>query len=181
MPQVSVIIPLYNQGHFLHDSVKSLHEQTFQDWQGVIVNDGSTDDSLSVAEKIVGDDKRFVIVTRPNGGLSAARNTGLEHCNGEYVALLDSDDYFLPNHLFDMVAILKNHDLSPMVAGRVQETNETLQPIKNCRLKRDYLEDQLSEKLLSTSPLCRVAWNNPFAPCAQLWRASVIQRLKFDE
>ena len=182
MAKISVIIPLYNQGHFLKDSVKSLREQSFQDWEGIIVNDGSTDDSLHQAEECILGDRRFKIVDRSNGGLAAARNTGLRHAVGKYIALLDSDDYLLPHHLSHLMSVMESAPDAVVTVGRTQETNEQFIPIGKFRLKDNNLqEDRLSESLLRANPLGRIVWNNPSVTCSQLWRGDFLSQNHYDE
>ncbi|MBQ9021344.1 MAG: glycosyltransferase [Eggerthellaceae bacterium] len=99
MPRVSVVVPLYNTEAFVASCLQSLQNQLFDDFEVICVNDGSSDASLEVAQSAVQDDARFIFVNRENGGLSAARNTGLEYVHGEYVSFLDSDDCYAPETL----------------------------------------------------------------------------------
>ncbi len=96
-PLVSVIIPLYNVERYLHETIPSFMDQTYENIEFILVDDCSPDDSLATAESIVEGDERFRFVQRDaNGGLSAARNTGIEHANGEYITFWDSDDTVMP-------------------------------------------------------------------------------------
>lgn len=96
-PTFSVIIPSYNRSASLLRAIQSVLEQDFADFELLVVDDGSTDDSLAQLATVK--DPRLVVVEQANRGASAARNTGLEHASGVYVAFLDSDDVFLPAHL----------------------------------------------------------------------------------
>lgn len=89
----SVIIPVYNVESYLQACLDTVLNQTFEDWEAICVNDGSTDNSATLLEEYGYKDGRFKIVNQPNGGLSAARNTGLKAATGEYVLFLDSDDW----------------------------------------------------------------------------------------
>lgn len=93
MPKVSVIIPVYNVEQYLERCLDSVVNQTLKDIEIIIVNDGSTDSSLKICDKYALQDQRIKIITRKNGGLAAARNTGLEHATGEYIGFVDSDDW----------------------------------------------------------------------------------------
>lgn len=95
-PRVSVIVPLYNQGAFLGDCLGSLQAQTERDWEAVVVDDGSTDDSLSAAQSLAESDPRIRVFSKPNGGLASARNFGLNQARGRFIQFLDSDDVLLP-------------------------------------------------------------------------------------
>jgi glycosyltransferase involved in cell wall biosynthesis len=96
MPLVSVIIPCYNQGRFLADALDSVLAQTYSQWECVIVNDGSTDETRSVAQRYVRKDPRFRHVELEHRGVSAARNRGLRETSGRYIQFLDSDDVIAP-------------------------------------------------------------------------------------
>lgn len=89
---VSVIIPCYNQAQFLPEALQSVLEQTYENWECIIVNDGSPDNTHEVAQEWLAKDTRFTYIQKENGGLSSARNAGLEIANGKYIQFLDSDD-----------------------------------------------------------------------------------------
>ncbi len=92
---ISIIIPCYNQGHFLAETLQSVLNQTYPDWECLIVNDGSTDSTKEVAEKWCRKDPRFRYIEKPNGGRSSARNLGLDSAKGAFIQLLDADDLLL--------------------------------------------------------------------------------------
>lgn len=104
MPAVSVIIPCYNHGHYLPCAVNSVLAQTFTDWEAIIVDDGSTDDTRQVAAQFT--DPRVRYIYQENRGLSAARNTGIRAAQGEYLAFLDADDEWEPAFLAACVEAL---------------------------------------------------------------------------
>lgn len=91
---ISVIIPVYNVENFIKRSIESLTNQSFTNFEALVIDDGSTDNSINIAKEIAGNDKRFIFLTKENGGLSDARNYGIERANGKYLSFLDSDDYF---------------------------------------------------------------------------------------
>ncbi len=96
-PRVSIIVPTYNRAKLLGRAIDSVVRQTFTDWELVIVDDGSTDHTPAVVDSYRSRlSRRLVYLTRQRGGSSAARNTGIEHARGEFVAFLDSDDEYLP-------------------------------------------------------------------------------------
>lgn len=95
----SVIVPVYNAQRFLEDAIQSILSQTVPDMEIILVNDGSTDDSLSICEKFAQSDPRIKVVTTPNQGLSMARNTGLDICKGETITFVDADDAIHPRFL----------------------------------------------------------------------------------
>lgn len=93
MHQISVIVPIYNADKFLSKCIDSLIHQSYRDLQIILINDGSTDDSLSIAEAYAKGDSRIEVYSQANQGQSAARNKGLEYAKGEYVSFVDADDY----------------------------------------------------------------------------------------
>ena len=93
----SVVIPLYNKEHYIEKTVASVLRQTFRDYEIVIVNDGSTDRSLEVAQKFAGETIR--IIDQPNQGVAVARNTGIHNARGTYIAFLDADDEWGEHYL----------------------------------------------------------------------------------
>ena len=103
-PLISVIIPVYNVEPFLKKCVESVCHQTYKNLEIIIVNDGSTDQSGKICEELAQKDTRIKILHKNNGGLSSARNAGLNIASGEYVGFVDSDDYIA----YDMYEILLN-------------------------------------------------------------------------
>ena len=91
MAIVSIVIPLYNKGFIIHKTIKSVLEQTFTDFEIVIVNDGSTDSSFEIVSKF--SDKRILLVQQENKGAAAARNLGIEKATSKLIAFLDADDF----------------------------------------------------------------------------------------
>ncbi|WP_016991392.1 glycosyltransferase family 2 protein [Flavobacterium sp. ACAM 123] len=89
---VSIIVPCYNQAQFLDEALQSVLDQTYTDWECIIVNDGSPDHTEEVAKKWAAKDNRFNYYYKENGGLSSARNLGLEKAKGDFIQFLDSDD-----------------------------------------------------------------------------------------
>lgn len=91
-PKVSIIVPCYNQAEYLDECLQSVYDQTYKDWECIIVNDGSPDDTESAARRWISKDSRFHYLLKLNGGLSSARNTGIEMARGEWILPLDADD-----------------------------------------------------------------------------------------
>ncbi|MGV0829516.1 glycosyltransferase family 2 protein [Empedobacter brevis] len=98
---VSVVIPLYNKENSILDTIHSVLNQTYDDFELLIINDGSTDNSLSVVSNI--QDPRIKIIDKPNGGVSSARNVGILNSQNEYIAFLDGDDLWFETHLETLV------------------------------------------------------------------------------
>ncbi len=105
-PVVSVVTPAFNTARYLADAVHSVLAQTFTDLELVLVDDGSTDDTLHVAQRLATEDARVRVVAIPNGGPAGARNAALEAARGDFIALLDSDDVIFPHYLASQLAVL---------------------------------------------------------------------------
>jgi len=91
-PLVSIIVPCYNQAQYLDEALQSVLVQTYNNWECIIVNDGSPDNTEEVAKKWIKTDNRFKYLYQENGGVSSARNLGITHASGEYILPLDADD-----------------------------------------------------------------------------------------
>jgi glycosyltransferase involved in cell wall biosynthesis len=109
---ISIIIPCYNQGQYLNDALASVLEQEYTNWECLIVNDGSPDNTKEIAAEWVRRDSRFIYLEKINGGLSSARNHGLDNAKGDYIQFLDADDTIEPGKLqahIDELATVKEH------------------------------------------------------------------------
>ncbi len=104
MPKVSIIIPVYNAMKYLSETLETVVRQTFRDFELIIVNDGSSDGIEGWATQLT--DPRFKLISQENRGASAARNTGLAHAQGDYIAFLDADDLWEPTKLAKQIAVL---------------------------------------------------------------------------
>lgn len=109
MSYVSIILPVYNATRSLRKSVDSVHAQVFQDWELVLVDDGSTDGSSELCDKLATEDTRVRVIHKPNGGVSSARNAGIDAATGKYITFCDSDDYLEPDYLETLVQTAKSN------------------------------------------------------------------------
>jgi glycosyltransferase involved in cell wall biosynthesis len=100
MPSVSIVTPVYNAARWLPETLATVRAQTFSDWEHILVDDGSSDDSLAIVEEAAAADARVRLLRMPqNSGPSAARNQALDSARGRYIAFLDADDLWLPEKL----------------------------------------------------------------------------------
>ncbi|MDR2781035.1 MAG: glycosyltransferase [Holosporaceae bacterium] len=120
-PKVSVIIPIFNVGKFLERCIRSVVDQTLWDIEIICVNDGSTDNSLEILEKIAADDGRIVIVNQENKGQGSARNHGMDIARGEYIGFVDGDDWVELNYFEQLYNTAKKHDASMSCCGIVRK------------------------------------------------------------
>lgn len=102
--KISIIVPVYNGEKFLDKTITSLLNQPYEDIELILVNDGSTDDSLFICQKYADNDLRVHIVNKNNSGISGARNAGIQVARGEYISFIDQDDEIMPNIYTDLIA-----------------------------------------------------------------------------
>jgi teichuronic acid biosynthesis glycosyltransferase TuaG len=107
--ETSIITPVYNAEDFLEQTLQSILEQSYTNWESILINDNSTDKSLEIAQKFVQLDSRFKIINKAeSGGAAKARNAGIEDATGRFIAFLDSDDIWLPEKLAEQIAFMKS-------------------------------------------------------------------------
>src|ERR1700761_1168008 len=106
-PKITVLMPAYNAAKYIGEAIASVLEQTFGDFELVIVNDGSTDDTLAVINTF--NDSRIIIISQPNQGVASALNTGLQHSRAQYIARFDADDVCHPQRLEKQYRFLQNN------------------------------------------------------------------------
>lgn len=129
-PLVSVIVPCFNYARFVGDAIASILEQDYPNFELIVVDDGSTDDSLDIIDKAIKDCakaslvRNVEVVSQHNAGVSAALNYGLTRANGEFVATFDADDLMVPGRLSLQVAYLKDNPVVGCVGGRATRIDE---------------------------------------------------------
>ena len=162
MPALSVVVPIYNVEEYLEPCLDSLVAQTFDDLEVVMVNDGSTDGSAEIADAYARRDRRFKLVHRPNGGLSAARNTGIGHATGDYLAFVDSDDVVVPDAYERMVGSLEKTGSDFATGNVLRLTEGDTEPARWLRVV--FRETRLKTHITRFRPLLRdrIAWNKVF-------------------
>src|SRR4051794_34828743 len=141
--RISVVVPAYNYAQFLPVALDSIIAQTYADWECIIVDDGSTDDTAAVADAYVRRDPRFRYIHQANRGLAGARNTGVRNATGDAIQFLDADDRLLPPKLERHAAYLEAHPECDIVYGDVwffrSETPDVLTPSLHGKLTRSIL------------------------------------------
>ncbi|MEO1342193.1 MAG: glycosyltransferase [Cyanobacteria bacterium J06635_13] len=108
-PLISVVIPAYNAAELIGETIESVIRQSFPDWELIVVDDGSTDNTVSVVEDFCTKDSRIRLISQPNSGVSIARNSGAEKAKGELISFLDSDDMWLEDKLIVHVDYMQRH------------------------------------------------------------------------
>lgn len=147
---VSIIMPCYNAGKYIREAIDSVVNQTFQDWELIIVNDGSTDNSQQVVEDYFQtssctQQSQIRLINQPNSGACRARNNGIEHAKGEYIKFLDADDVLLPNALQDQVEQIAHLGPRQIPFGDYINVDENGNPISEYHFN--------NQQLLSDDPV----------------------------
>ncbi|PZO21740.1 MAG: glucosyl transferase [Leptolyngbya foveolarum] len=109
LPLVSVVTPAYNAAAFIAETLQSVQQQSYEHWEMVVVDDGSTDETAAIVGRYAAEDTRIRLISQPNGGVSKARNQGVNEAHGELIAFLDADDRWLPDKLTAHVEFMRSH------------------------------------------------------------------------
>lgn len=124
---ISVIIPVYNVAKYIRECLDSIIKQTYHNWEALLIDDGSPDRSGEICDEYASIDSRFRVIHKENGGVSSARNIGLQKASGEYILFLDSDDMLHPSCLATCYELSSSHKLDLLQFGLTSTfTNETL-------------------------------------------------------
>lgn len=115
--KISIIIPVYNTEKFLVRCFESVINQTYKNLEIIVVNDGSTDESLKICENYARKDSRIILLNQKNGGHSVARNNALKYVSGKYIGFVDSDDYIQLDMYEKMIALMKKYNLDAVMCG----------------------------------------------------------------
>ena len=127
---VSIIIPCYNQGKFLDEALQSVLNQTYKNWECIIVNDGSTDNSEVIAKSWIIKDARFTYFHKENGGVSSSRNLGIKKAKGGFIQFLDADDILAKDKITISMAAIQEHSVAVVCTNYAvfEESVAKLQP-----------------------------------------------------
>lgn len=163
MPKISVIIPVYNAEKYLSRCADSLLGQSFDDFEAIFVDDGSTDESLKILQDYAAGDKRIVIISQNNQGVSAARNAGINKARAPYISFVDADDYVHPEMFFCMLEVMER-ERADIVNCLISKTSAAavypLQSVKKDRLKvkvyKDPLKAFMEERRIQTGSYARL-------------------------
>ena len=157
MPKISIIVPVYNVEPYIKRCMESIISQTYTDFECILIDDGSTDNSSAICDEYAQKDGRFVAIHKQNGGVSSARNTGLDIAKGEYVIFTDPDDYIAEDTL--MVAMQQMQEGFDFVSWNYVTVNKSDEVLWN-RGYENKLYDISSEKLWLDTVTKEILTNN---------------------
>ncbi|MFG1906542.1 glycosyltransferase family 2 protein [Kribbella sp. NPDC048928] len=162
-PRLSVVVPFYNVGAYIGDCLDSIARQTFADFEAILVDDGSPDDSAVVAKEFCDTDARFRIVEQQNAGLGPARNTGVEHATGEYVTFVDSDD-LVTRHGFGLLINSLDRTGSDFAGGNARRFNNSYGVRQSWLHGQAFTADRPATHISETPQLVldRMVWNKVY-------------------
>lgn len=145
---ISVIIPVYNVKEYLERCVKSVINQSYKEMEIVLVNDGSTDGSAEICDSLKGVDSRIIVIHKKNGGLSDARNKGIDIAKGKYITFIDSDDYVTDDYIEYLYKMISENQAQISICGLLKTSNENeTRRIQNPIIEKLGKEQALKEML----------------------------------
>lgn len=180
---ISIVIPIYNAEKYLEECLNSIKNQTYKNFEVIMVNDGSKDDSETICMNFLRSDSRFRYLKKENAGVSSARNVGLDNVEGDYITFIDADDWVDENYLELLIATVKKNHSDIVISSYKQFNNIDVFYLRAYTIQEKYLlnfekmnrDDFLTlfPKLMSTN----VCFNNAVA---KLFRKELVNDLRFD-
>ena len=169
-PCISIIIPVYQVEEYLKTCIDSVLKQTFQDFEVILVDDGSPDQCGRICDEYAAKDQRIITIHKPNGGLSDARNAALDVVTGEYLTFVDSDDYIAENHLASLYYAIILYQADIAVSNITTVTTDK-------KLNEKFYRPEKEIKVLSGLEVFNTL-NRPNA-CGKLYKKSIFKNIRF--
>lgn len=184
--RLSIIMPVYNVEKYVAAAIKSVIAQTFTDWELIIVNDGTKDNSMSICEEFASNDERITIYSKQNGGLSSARNYGIDRAKGEFITFIDSDDELLDKNTYQLAikALDDYPDVSFVQFKTYKITSEGKMYIDFYSGKEELLLTQKKQYFESVETICDYLNKKRILSsgcCDKVFRCEIFSGLRFKE
>lgn len=175
-PLVSIIVPVYKVEPYLERCILSIISQSYQKLEIILVDDGSPDKCGEICEAFAQNDSRIRVYHKENGGLSDARNFGVERACGEYIAFIDSDDYIAPNYIEYLLSLLKKYNADIACCCMTETYEDTADYITNDEIP--------NERLMTGKEACRELLGDLYyrvlvTACGKLYRSDIVKRYTF--
>ncbi|NMD70862.1 glycosyltransferase [Bacillus sp. DNRA2] len=169
---ITVIVAAYNVENYIEKCLQSIISQTFENLQIIVVNDGSTDGTLTKINNIATSDRRFLVINKENGGLSSARNAGLDMASGDYIGFIDGDDYISPGMYENLIKQIVDYDcdISMCAVQKVYNSyveNDCLNESSAILSRQEALQALVDEEFVK-----HYAWN-------KLYKASLFEKIRY--
>lgn len=178
MCKVSIIIPAYNSSKTIERCIRSIFKQDFQDYEIIVVNDGSKDNTGEILDQLAQQDNRLKVIHKKNGGVSSARNTAFEHISGEYVQFMDADDLIPKGSTKALVKTMETYNVDMVIGDYYRVVEKTITLIKGISKDKVLSIQDYAEEIMNTPRdfYYGVLWN-------KLYKASIIKeyRLRMDD
>lgn len=175
-PLISIIIPVYNVEKYLKECVQSVLFQSYSNYEILLINDGSTDSSKNLCNELKVQDNRITVYHKTNGGVSSARNLGINKAHGDYIIFLDSDDYWIGNDCLERLVAIAEANKADIVRGEYQRVDENGKITIAIRDKK-----KIENKILSSYEMLRYGIAGEFFGVLFLYRKQVICELRYNE
>lgn len=174
MPKLSIIIPVYNVEKYIRECLDSVKKQTFKNFEVILINDGSQDNSGAICDEYAATDSRFKVFHKENGGVASARNLGLDNANGEWVTFVDPDDCLVSDKVYEEIFALDINDVDmvkfQLVKGEIlADTIVQENPMQKPMNERILREEQFKSEIYSYGNI----WN-------MIMRRNIIGDLRFE-
>lgn len=181
-PTISIIVPIFNAENHLEKTVDSILAQTFEDFELILINDGSNDQSLEICNTISKRDPRVQVISKKNSGVSSTRNKGLEVAKGSFISFVDSDDYLAPVFYENLIEALEENTDADFVMCGYTEVIDNKEGVVQTNMpeglsNRDFIVKNIIDNVVSKN----VTYGGIYAVWNKLYKRSFIGNLKFDE
>lgn len=174
-PILSIIVPIYNVAKYLPHCLNSIINQTFQDFELILIDDGSTDESGGICDEYACNNRKITVVHQQNQGLSGARNAGIRLAKGKYLAFVDSDDYIHPQMYVSMISLLEKEHLCLCSCGFVRTSKDLELSIDTQQIKNSQIEIwSCDEAIRNIGKMHLVVWN-------KVYRKDIVEGLLFEK
>lgn len=172
--KISVIVPIYNTEKYLHKCIDSILNQTFKDLEVILVDDGSTDSSGAICDEYSKKDNRVVVVHKPNGGLSDARNAGIDVAKGEYISFIDSDDFITQTMMETMYELAQKMGAEISITGRINRFEFNNREIVDFKLDEEkiYSKEEAVQQILIRNEI-------DVSVCDKLFKKTLFDHIRF--
>lgn len=177
MPEISIIVPVYKVEKYLDRCVESILNQTFTDFELILVDDGSPDNCPQMCDEWEKKDERIRVIHKENGGVSVARNVGLDNAKGNFIGFVDSDDWILPDMYQTLYELIENGKYDISICGIVRTIEEKyIDTLRSSEEKYIYSKEEYLKKILKVK-----TQDSNHYPCNKLYRKEVMDNVKFPE
>lgn len=172
--KISLIVAAYNVEKYIEKCVESIIKQTYENLEIILVNDGSNDSTLRICKKFRASDQRVIIIDRENGGLSAARNSGLDIATGDYICFVDGDDYIKNTYCEELLKVAETHDSDIVMFSYFRDYGDRIVPLYNDGKTYTMNRDMAIKELIINDRIKSMA-------CMKFYKSNLFEKLRFRE